>query len=252
MVAFPSRGFLLLLPIKILRFWHCGLKIWNPCDKSGLSNTKTMCEAFPARRLWSGRHTHHKQGEKMVGRSISARVQGFESVNANPQFERQTSAYSSSSSADQIAPMGTHWASRDQTCHSNPCGRRTAIWLQERQTEMAVGNAGTKVVKGSKWKQIVKKLKGYVRTRGNHSGPLQRLQYACQSYVKGFDGHVKRSMNGPPATVCPVKTAGSASASEAPVKRIPIWQRRNSAPISPLAIPKKPPSRSRNTHLSII
>eukprot|EP01018_Ginkgo_biloba_P038889 Gb_29648 [translate_table: standard] len=208
-----------------------------------------MSEAFPSIKARNG----HKGGEKMVRRSTSARVQCFVSFNVNPQFARQTSAYSSSSSADQTAPMRSHlrWieeSSRDQTRHSNPNGSRAANWSRRKQTEMAAENARTKEAKGSKWKQIVKKFKGYVQKATHHSNPPQRLQYDYGSHAKNFNGHIKRSINNPSAaTVWPVRRVEAASAANVAADRIPIWQRRNLTPIAPLKIPKVRPSRSRNT-----
>lgn len=81
-----------------------------------------------------------------------------------------------------------------------------------------------------KWKQFVKRLKGFVKRLGNEK-------------------EVKRSAHISTALVSPVKTVRVI----APVvPKDPIWQRRNLSPPPFLELDKVRPSRSRNVRLSIM
>jgi hypothetical protein len=154
-----------------------------------------------------------------VGRSISARVpHGFEML-ADMQLSRQRTAWpcrSSSTAAGQIASEGRcelKW---------QPAGN----WRKAEQT--------LSQLKDPKWKQFVKRFKGFVKRLGNQKSG-------------------KRSDNLSTAMVWLVKAVRLAvPVTGVAVPKVPIWQRRNSPPPPSLELDKVRPSRSRNDRFSIM
>jgi len=154
-----------------------------------------------------------------VGRSISARVpHGFEML-ADMQLPWETTAWpcrSSSTAAGQIASEGR--------CEIK--WQQAGNWRKAEQTLSRL--------KDPKWKQFVKRCKGFVKRLSNQKD-------------------VKRSANISTAMVWPVKAVRLGPVTGVAVAKVPIWQRRNlPAPPPPLKIHKVRRSRSRHAKLSIM
>jgi len=166
----------------------------------------TLYEAYPAGKVRSGRRSG-----MAIGRSISARVpQGFEML-AVLHLPGQTTALhrrSSSTGAGRIA--------------SEP---RCQVKLQHAGSRRKPEETLTQL-KDPKWKQLVKRVKGFVKRVGKD---------------------VKRPANSSTATLCSVMAVRPVPVPGAAPPKIPIWQRRNLPSLRPLNIYKVRPSRSRST-----
>lgn len=166
----------------------------------------TLYEAYPAGKVRSGRRSG-----MAIGRSISARVpQGFEML-AVLHLPGQTTALhcrSSSTGAGRIA--------------SEP---RCQVKLQHAGSRRKPEETLTQL-KDPKWKQLVKRVKGFVKRVGKD---------------------VKRPTNSSTATLCSVMAVRPVPVPGAAPPKIPIWQRRNLPSLRPLNIYKVRPSRSRST-----
>jgi len=149
-----------------------------------------------------------------VGRSISARVPHRSEMLADMQLSRQRTAWpcrSSSTSAGQKSSKGR-------------C--KAGDWRREEKT--------LSQLRDPKWKQFVKRLKGFAKRFGNQKG-VENTAYTST------------------AMVWPVKAVRlTAPVTGVAVPRVPIWQRRNSPTPPALEIHKVSPSRSRNARLSIM
>lgn len=159
-------------------------------------------EGWPAGKMRSGRRS-----DIAIGRSISARVpQNFEML-AVLHLPGQTTAFYRRSSSTGVGPIASE-------------GRCQVKWQHagsRRKPEETLAQ-----LKNPKWKQLVKRVKGFVKRVGKDS---------------------KRPANPSTATLCSVMEVRPAPVPGAAPPKIPIWRRRTLPSPPPLGINRVRQSR---------